>query len=283
MPYPNFHSCRIREPNTYKKNSFRTLRTKTKGLTIIVGVLKTTNKSALQAYRYDKKIWNNDKASKHCSTRSGQFVGATSKKSCNVIGDHAFLHLIWKKVKKEKEFEGWTEVELIKEHAKIVDELRNKGHAMHRKTILDKLSSEYEETIQMLTPSDIPSLLQSGGINVYQQTKKKKEVKLEDNIFLGNLKSLDTIEHLHDFVCLIQSSKKQSIDVLIRINERNIRLENKIIEQFPENARKKVNFIYDINGSTETYVPLFDLILKPKKLKIINLENEIEEKEEDEK
>ena len=147
MPFPNFHACRVREPSLYKKNSFKTLQTKTKGLTIIVGVLKSTNKSALQSYRYDKKLWNNDKANKHCSARGGRFEGATSKKLCSVIGDHSFLHLIWKNVKKEKEWNGWSEIELIKEHARVVDELRREGHAMHSKTILDRLSREYEETV----------------------------------------------------------------------------------------------------------------------------------------
>lgn len=280
MPLPNFHSCRVREPGLYKKNDFKTLQTKTKGLTIIVGVLKSTNKSALQSYRYDKKVWNNDRASKHCGGRGGKFEGATTKKLCGVIGDHSFLHLIWSKVKKDKEWGGWSQIELIKEHARLVDDLRRKGHAMHPKTVLDSLSREYEETVQMLTPSDIPGLLQSGGNTIFQQPKKKKDVKLEDSIFLGNLKSLDDITRLSDVVCLLQSTseEKHSIEILIRMNERNIRLENKIIKQFPENVRDTIEFTYDVSGPSESYVPLFDLVLRPKELKIIKLENEVENK-----
>ena len=73
MPYPHFHSCRIKDPSLFKKDSFRTLHTKTKGLTIITAELKSSGKSALQAYRYDKKLWDTSRAQKHCSARGGSF------------------------------------------------------------------------------------------------------------------------------------------------------------------------------------------------------------------
>ena len=80
MPYPNQHSCRIKSPGLFKKDSFRTLHTKTKGLTLITGVLKTTNASAVQAYRYAKTNWTAERAKNHCASHKGSFEGASTKK-----------------------------------------------------------------------------------------------------------------------------------------------------------------------------------------------------------
>ena len=73
MPYPNFHACRIKEPGTFEDDSIRTLHTKQKGLTLLVGKLKSNGKSETQAFRYDKKIWTEDRARNHCSNHSGKF------------------------------------------------------------------------------------------------------------------------------------------------------------------------------------------------------------------
>lgn len=79
MPFPNFHACRVIEPSLFKAGSFRTLQTKTKGLTFISGRLKSTGKSAVQSYRYDKKVWTSSRASNHCKKRNGRFEAAVKK------------------------------------------------------------------------------------------------------------------------------------------------------------------------------------------------------------
>ena len=80
MSYPRFHACRIKSPNLFKKDSFRTLQTKTKGLTLITGVLTADNTSAVQSYRYAKTNWSTDRAKTHCASHKGSFEGASTKK-----------------------------------------------------------------------------------------------------------------------------------------------------------------------------------------------------------
>lgn len=73
MPLINFHSCRVKEPSLFKKDSFRTLHTKTKGLTFISGKLKSTGASVVQSWRYDKKVWTSTRAKNHCGKKGGRF------------------------------------------------------------------------------------------------------------------------------------------------------------------------------------------------------------------
>ena len=79
MPFPNFHACRLKNPNLFESGSFRTLHTKTKGLTFISGKLKSTGKSAVQSFRYDKKVWTATRASNHCKRKGGNFEAAVKK------------------------------------------------------------------------------------------------------------------------------------------------------------------------------------------------------------
>lgn len=278
MPMPNQHSCRLREPNLFNKSSFKTLKTKTKGLTIITGTLKTTGKSALEAYRYAKADWKRERALKHCNARGGRFEGASVKKACEAYGDHIFMHYMWNKVKKDIEYGGWKKEEVIKEHAKITDELRNKGYAMHKKSQLDGLSREYETTVKLLSPSDIPALLQPGANEAFMG-KPKKKVKLEDVFVYGNLKTLDKIISLDDIVMIVQSKEEdKKIHILIRRKEKDINLEELIIEQLPEKIKNDIVFEYNEFGAKSSYVALYDLALIPKKLQLINLSNEKIEK-----
>lgn len=79
MPFPNFHACRIKSPSLFDKESFRTLQTKTKGLTFISAKLKDGGKSTVQSFRYNKKFWTSARATTHCAKRNGSFESATKK------------------------------------------------------------------------------------------------------------------------------------------------------------------------------------------------------------
>ena len=79
MPFPNFHACRVKNPNLFQSGSFRTLHTKTKGLTFITGKLKSTGKSTVQSFRYDKKVWTSTRAGNHCKKKGGSFEAAVKK------------------------------------------------------------------------------------------------------------------------------------------------------------------------------------------------------------
>ena len=167
MPYPNFHSCRIKNPKLFKPSSFRTLHTKTKGLTFISGNLKSTGKSAVQSFRYDKKIWNKSRASSHCSARNGKFEAAVKKMQIfnfkkeavdfdirnnrikDLVRDAICLKEIWHFLQTSEEFKGWKKEDVLEYHEKVIKVLKEK---------------EYPLLIKKdLVPSDIPELLKPGA------------------------------------------------------------------------------------------------------------------------
>jgi len=278
MPLPNFHGCRMREPNLFNKTSFKTLKTKTKGLSIIVGTLKATGKSALEAYRYAKTDWERERASKHCNARGGRFEGATLKKASETYGDHMFMHYLWSKVKNGTDYGGWSKEEVIKEHAAMTDILRGKGYAMHQKSYIDKLSREFEKTVKMLTPSDIPALLQPGANEAFMgKPKKKKKVKLSDTETYIVLKELDKIVRMNDYVMIVKAKDNEMNAIVIRAKEKNMELEELIKEQLPKEIKNDINFVYDEAGAKSSYVALYDLVFIPKKLEIVNLSEEKKE------
>jgi len=80
VPYPNFHSCRLAEPDSFDPNGMgRGIKFKTvvSGiLNIIIGKLPGHDKSTTQAYRYSIKDWTEDAARKHCQDNDGRFEPA---------------------------------------------------------------------------------------------------------------------------------------------------------------------------------------------------------------
>lgn len=175
MPYPNFHSCRIHEPNLFESGSFRTLHTKTKGLTFISGKLKSTGKSEVQAFRYDKKVWNRGRAASHCSSRNGKFEAAVNKieilnfkklgvefdlrneKVDELVKDAFCLKAIWHILKSDENFENWTKEEVSEYYKKVISVLKKKEYPLLAK--------------KSLTPSDIPELMKLGGNTAFQDEK----------------------------------------------------------------------------------------------------------------
>lgn len=81
MPYPNFHSARIRNPGDFKEDSFRT-KNIASGINIIVGRLKGKTTTTTQAYRFDKdkftaaeaKKWLKDHDIKYLSFEAAKKV-----------------------------------------------------------------------------------------------------------------------------------------------------------------------------------------------------------------
>lgn len=131
MPYPNQHACRIKEPSSFKKGSFRTLHTKQKGLSLIVGELKSSGKSATQAFRYAKTDWTADRARKHCSSHQGRFDAASTRKQLSLEENG-------------KDYLLMTEItpEIIKEIK--IDFLYRTHTALHSEMIRTDLSEELE-------------------------------------------------------------------------------------------------------------------------------------------
>lgn len=184
MPYPSEHSCRIKDPSLFKKDSFRRIHL-AKGLDAIIGRLRGKTTTTTQSLRYKKAVWDAERARKHCNAKGGRFEAASKSLDMSPAADHMLLHHLWKKLEKsEKEsLYGWTKEKIVKEHAKIIDVLRNEGKKMVKKSKLDELSWEKEKTTKMLTPSDIPNLLKPGGKK--PKKKPKKSVNLSEKGFLS--------------------------------------------------------------------------------------------------
>jgi len=81
-PYPNEHSCRIRNPGGFQPGSFRRMSREHEGkeYAIIMGRLKGETTLTEQAYRYGIKVWTVSEARKHCKDHKGiLFEPATGK------------------------------------------------------------------------------------------------------------------------------------------------------------------------------------------------------------
>lgn len=81
-PLPNEHACRLRDPDDFKKDSFRRMTRKheDKEYSVIMGRLKGEDTMTDQAFRYDKEVWEEDEAKTHCKDHDGTFEAAEKLK-----------------------------------------------------------------------------------------------------------------------------------------------------------------------------------------------------------
>jgi hypothetical protein len=82
MPYPSEHSCRVKDPGAFEKDSFR--RIKQGKLSIIIGRLKGKATTTAQAYRYPKESWTEAAARADCKDKGGSFEAAAGKTQENI-------------------------------------------------------------------------------------------------------------------------------------------------------------------------------------------------------
>jgi len=80
-PYPNEHSCRLRDPGDFEDGSFRrtTREHEGKKYSIIMGRLQGEDTMTEQAYRYGKDTWSAADARSHCKSHDGTFEGAANE------------------------------------------------------------------------------------------------------------------------------------------------------------------------------------------------------------
>ena len=79
-PYPNEHACRLKDPGNYEKFKRGKRKSGDKEYSIIFGKLKGQDKWEEQAYRYDKKVWTEKEAKKHCEEHKGISFEPASEK-----------------------------------------------------------------------------------------------------------------------------------------------------------------------------------------------------------
>jgi len=71
MPLPNFHACRIKDPEGM--DDYLTLKVGPRGLQILVARPDGKGDRIKQSYRYPKKQWTESEAREHCGKRGGTF------------------------------------------------------------------------------------------------------------------------------------------------------------------------------------------------------------------
>ncbi len=73
MPYLNEHSCRLKNPDDFKEDSFVRVSRDHEGkkYDVIRGKLKENDEWADQAFRYPKETWTESEARKHCKAHDG--------------------------------------------------------------------------------------------------------------------------------------------------------------------------------------------------------------------
>jgi ATP-dependent protease ClpP protease subunit len=78
MPYPNEHSCRLKDPGAFQEGSFRRVTREHEGKRygVIMGRLKGETTMSEQAYRYPKDDWSAAAARSHCKSHEGRFEKA---------------------------------------------------------------------------------------------------------------------------------------------------------------------------------------------------------------
>ncbi len=81
-PFPNEHSCRLRNPDSMKQNSFKSgSRTSSgKKLRVITAELKGEDTRVEQAFRYPKDVWTENSAKSHCNSHDGILFEPASEK-----------------------------------------------------------------------------------------------------------------------------------------------------------------------------------------------------------
>jgi hypothetical protein len=82
-PYSEEHACRLKNPDDFQANSFKSM-TRThdgKDYRVIMGKLNGEDTMTDQSLRYNKNVWTEDEASTHCKSKGGSFEVATGKEA----------------------------------------------------------------------------------------------------------------------------------------------------------------------------------------------------------
>ena len=88
-PYPNEHSCRLRDPETLEIVGSGERKHNGKTYRVVYGKPKGEEKagSVEQAYRYPVETWSESEARKHCQAHGGNFEHATKEEGGSLKGE----------------------------------------------------------------------------------------------------------------------------------------------------------------------------------------------------
>ncbi len=175
-PYPNYHSCRLRNPDDYKTCRYEKNAREHEGKKYDVNYCQRKDDESKweeQAYRYDKEVWSADQAESHCKYHKGKFEAASEEKKD-----------IEQVMQKITEVIGEAVEKAMKPIRSNLSELRHTVMDIAIKGISEK------KNIQKVTP--LPLKKETSGITADQLVKtineavdsviKKQMGKLNDSI-----------------------------------------------------------------------------------------------------
>ena len=157
-PYPNEHSCRLKEPN-YDRYARKNCEVKVDGKCVdfIYGIKE--GKSELQAMRYNKDIWTESSARSHCNSKDGRFEPAGRKDISQEDDDKAREKLIndriWYQFKArteswERRFKPILRDEFTWQERETIRNLRDYGWKEFRTKILGVKKENIKQNIDMI-------------------------------------------------------------------------------------------------------------------------------------
>ena len=90
MPLQNTHACRLKSPSAFQSDSFRSMEREHDGkkYRVIMGRLTGETKLTDQAFRYNKDIWTESSAERHCGNHDGKFEPAVSEENTSLRSEH---------------------------------------------------------------------------------------------------------------------------------------------------------------------------------------------------
>src|SRR5574343_734512 len=89
MPYPNVHGCRLKNPEDFQPDTFRSQTRNHEGKDYTVNMAQPKGKTTMedQSFRYDQEIWTAAAAGTHCEDHGGSFIPAGAQGSLPQPGE----------------------------------------------------------------------------------------------------------------------------------------------------------------------------------------------------
>jgi len=164
-PYPNEHSCRLKDPDDYDKCK-RTKRKSDGKEYSILTCQKKDDKEVWeeQAFRYDKETWTVAEAKKHCKDHDGILFEPASEKDINKINDDSII-ISPVEIKNMKELE---EIVAIYKSGRVLSE---KNRKIIKSAVLQLTTSVkvLNELLELTEPKD------EGGGKIQDLSHEVKE------------------------------------------------------------------------------------------------------------
>ena len=201
-PYKNEHSCRLKDPKQY--DSFKRGKRKSDGkeYSVIYGIKK--GKLEDQAYRYNKDIWTENEARKHCKKHNGIKFEPIKKENKKEINNN-------KKTNENNE-ENKTnnkEFNISKKEGKVI--------SRKNKTVIDKTIENLKNTVGALEKLLILS----------DSSKEPKKVDTPEKAIKND--NLKVVKNKSKMVQVQKLSEKQlAVRILQQINKQSSYGLNKI-------------------------------------------------------